>query len=64
MSYRITCVDRREYPHKRFIVKTVDNYKEAMDYCANRNVSVGSNYMGKNVYHYYERIEDEGEEEE
>ena len=56
MSYQITCVDRTEYPIKRFIVKTVDTYEEAVDYCANRNLTVGANYMGEKVQHYFERI--------
>ncbi len=69
MSYQIICVDRRWNPlvnlngHRitRSKVKTVDTETEAMDYCVNRNVSVGSHYMGKDVYHYFERIGDEEE---
>ena len=68
MSYQITCVDRRvrfgelnPFRITRTKVKTVDTEREAMDYCVNRNVSVGSHYMGKDVYHYFERIGDEEE---
>lgn len=62
MSYEITCVDKAVSPWKRTTVKTVDTYEEAVDYCANRNLTVGTDYMGEKVYHYFERITGEEEE--
>ena len=61
MSYQITCVNRAVIPWERTTVKTVDTYEEAVDYCANRNLTVGTDYM-KDAYHYFERIVGDEEE--
>tara|TARA_R100001230_G_C5510094_1_gene50985 strand:- start:113 stop:301 length:189 start_codon:yes stop_codon:yes gene_type:complete len=62
MSYQITCVNMAVIPNERMIVKTVDTFEEAVDYCTNRNLKVGADYMGKYVYHYFEKIVGEDEE--